>query len=320
MSFTEESDKYPPHIQRLFAPKLPIPFYPPVDHAPEARRTIELTPISHLKSKYTHYIEQELPELSKSTPEKSDSQLRFEKVHQRKSAQQQSFARQLDDWNNPELLQQHEQEFMKDPYRTVFIARLDYSLSEIEISKHFSRFGPIESVRIIRNTTNGKSRGYGFIVFERAVDAKVCVQELAPTGIKIPTSNSSTPRTILVDIERGRLTRNWKPTRLGGGLGGRHYTKTNSKFSNNASAAATGRRMNLPSQDQNFHKFQKTLSSTPSTGVSYGSSNFNTNTKPRQDPRSDKRIDRSVRDKYAKYSNYDSSSSQRSSNSIRQRE
>lgn len=33
-------------------------------------------------------------------------------------------------------------------------------------------------------------------------------------------------RRVLVDVERGRTVKGWKPRRLGGGLGGRGYTKT----------------------------------------------------------------------------------------------
>jgi len=32
-------------------------------------------------------------------------------------------------------------------------------------------------------------------------------------------------RRVLVDVERGRTVKGWKPRRLGGGLGGRGYTK-----------------------------------------------------------------------------------------------
>lgn len=32
-------------------------------------------------------------------------------------------------------------------------------------------------------------------------------------------------RRILVDVERGRTVKGWKPRKLAGGLGGRHYTK-----------------------------------------------------------------------------------------------
>src|SRR5215475_12154949 len=32
-------------------------------------------------------------------------------------------------------------------------------------------------------------------------------------------------RRVLVDVERGRTTKGWRPRRFGGGLGGRGYTK-----------------------------------------------------------------------------------------------
>lgn len=32
-------------------------------------------------------------------------------------------------------------------------------------------------------------------------------------------------RRVLVDVERGRTVKGWKPRRFGGGLGGRGYTK-----------------------------------------------------------------------------------------------
>ena len=76
----------------------------------------------------------------------------------------------------------------------------------------------IESIRIIRDK-QGKSRGYGFVVYERNTDAMNCVNDLSRTGLKLGN------RPILVDIERSRVLKNWRPRRLGGGEGGRGYVK-----------------------------------------------------------------------------------------------
>ncbi|KAL6452204.1 RNU1 U1 small nuclear ribonucleoprotein 70 kDa [Candida maltosa Xu316] len=127
-----------------------------------------------------------------------------------------------------------EREFMRDPLKTVFIARLDYNLTEIEISKAFSSFGVIQSVRVIRDK-QGKSRGYGFIVYERIGDAQSCVNNLSRNGLKVGN------RTILVDIERSRIINTWKPRRLGGGEGGRGRAKDG----RNSSVAASGRRTHI---------------------------------------------------------------------------
>ncbi|KAF5112992.1 hypothetical protein DV452_003834 [Geotrichum candidum] len=93
-------------------------------------------------------------------------------------------------------------------YRTLFVARLSYDVVESDLEKEFSRYGPIERIRVVREKDSDKSRGYAFIEFERERDLKV---------IK--------GRKILVDVERGRTVKSWKPAKLGGGLGGRHYTK-----------------------------------------------------------------------------------------------
>lgn len=127
-------------------------------------------------------------------------------------------------------------------------------MTEIDLSKCFNRFGSIESIRIARDTRTGASRGYGFIVFERKSDATNCIQELAPTGLAVDPPDAATkPRKILVDIECGRLIRSWKPMRLGGGLGGRHYTTPSAHHFKDASSAASGRRHNLPSNPYQSH-------------------------------------------------------------------
>ena len=281
----------------------------------------------------------ELVEIEKNQapPKETVQQVQIREKARKKQELLKSHQRQLNEWNDPELLQKNEQEFMKDPFKTVFISRLDYSLTELDISKNFSKYGVIESLTIIRDKKLGKSRGYGFVVFEREEDAKGCIKELAPTGLKIPIENKPFTRTILVDMERGRLVRNWKPRRLGGGLGGRHYTKPSSTFSQNASAAASGRRLHLSSNPYQNTPLQSSHMSTRYTPrpnvprptvenrqprpVAYGSYNSQVQVENNQ----------SVRDKYAKYSsNNDSNSSNyrsprtsgqnRSIRSIRQRE
>lgn len=212
----------------------------------ESRSTCKVGPISAWKEAYQKYIEEELPniESTQEKPQITKQQIQMQKSREKKQKQKELFERQLREWHDPELLKKTEQEFMKDPYKTVFIARLDYTLSELDISKNFSQFGIINSIRIIRDKS-GKSRGYGFIEFEREADAKNCVTKLAPTGLKILGPDNKPMRVILVDIERSRLVRNWTPRRLGGGLGGRDYTKPDPRSSTNASAAASGRRLFL---------------------------------------------------------------------------
>lgn len=59
-----------------------------------------------------------------------------------------------------------------DAYKTLFISRLSYEVVENDLEKEFSRFGPIERIRVVREQETNKSRGYAFIVFERERDLK----------------------------------------------------------------------------------------------------------------------------------------------------
>lgn len=306
MLLSDDSQRYPRKIQRLFAPRLPFPYKKPIDYPPEERRTTTISPISLWKSEIEKYK-------TEHPPKPADEQLQKSK----KQVHEESQKRQLIAWNDTELFSKNE--FLKDPYRTVFIARLLYTLTELEISKLFNQFGGIESVRVIRDSSTGQSRGYGFIVFEREQDAKNCIRDLAPTGLPVENSSLSLkPRKILVDMERGRLVRNWRPRRIGGGLGGRHYTLVTALQNRDASAAASGRRTNLSSnpyqqpQSLSYGRFNKRPATdrlsgpakryAPSPGrlgPAYGGTTAAASPMPAT--LSNDRTPQSIRDKYAKY-------------------
>ena len=112
-----------------------------------------------------------------------------------------------------------------DPFKTLFLSRLvrafvgvrdadraqSYDTTERELHREFDRYGPIENIRVVRDPS-GKSRGYAFILYERERDMRTAYSRAE--GIRIDG------RKIMVDVERGRTVRDWKPKRLGGGLGG----------------------------------------------------------------------------------------------------
>jgi len=54
--------------------------------------------------------------------------------------------------------------------RELHVANLDFKATEDEVREVFSKYGSVESVRILRNI-GGKSRGSGFVVFEKKEDA-----------------------------------------------------------------------------------------------------------------------------------------------------
>ncbi|ODV84828.1 hypothetical protein CANARDRAFT_180284, partial [[Candida] arabinofermentans NRRL YB-2248] len=103
-----------------------------------------------------------------------------------------------------------------DPYKTIFVGRLPYNTNELKLSSIFNQFGEIDSIKLITDKYTNKSKGYAFIVYKTIESAKLAYQK--GNGLKI---DDDSERKCIVDYERGRIVKNWKPRRLGGGLGGR---------------------------------------------------------------------------------------------------
>ena len=115
-------------------------------------------------------------------------------------------------------------------YKTLFVGRLAYEVTERKLLREMEAFGPIKDIRLIykkepmidtenckgtttmMTTTTKKSRGYAFIEYENEEDMKRAYR--AADGMKIEG------REIVVDVERGHTVPHWFPRRLGGGLGG----------------------------------------------------------------------------------------------------
>ncbi|KAF2718111.1 RNA-binding domain-containing protein [Polychaeton citri CBS 116435] len=207
------TDKLPPNLLQLFTARPPLRYLPPADHAPEERKTAVITGMA-----------QYLPDLKEDYAEyhPTESWLEAKDRKRRETAERQRYI--TSEEGIKVLYQPNEDpEARGDPYRTLFVARLSYNTKKEDLEEVFSRYGPIERIRIVIG--NGKTdkknhmkmRGYAFIVFEREKDMRAAYKET--DGIRIKD------RRITVDIERGRTIPGWRPRRFGGGLGGRNYTK-----------------------------------------------------------------------------------------------
>lgn len=97
-----------------------------------------------------------------------------------------------------------------DPYKTLFVSRLNFNTDEETLRKEMERFGPVTNLRLVRDKKTGKSRGYAFVEFERT---KHCHRLYDASGMKIDGKK------ILVDYELARTNKDWIPKRLGGGKG-----------------------------------------------------------------------------------------------------
>jgi U11/U12 small nuclear ribonucleoprotein SNRNP35 len=100
-----------------------------------------------------------------------------------------------------------------DPYKTLYVARLNYDTTEETIHQVFSQYGTIRHLRLVRDIVTQKSKGYAFIEYEYERDFVVAYER---ANKKVIDGHS-----VLVEFERGRVMKGWKPRRLGGGLGGK---------------------------------------------------------------------------------------------------
>ncbi|PWY63885.1 RNA-binding domain-containing protein [Aspergillus heteromorphus CBS 117.55] len=206
------TDKLPPPLLALFQPRPPLRYVTPIGRAPEDCKKSGIGGIAQFLPDVKAY-EEEVP----YTPTESWIQRKLRQKMEKKE----NLEKQLND-SLVTYDPTNDQQARGDPFRTLFVARLSYEVKESDLEREFGRFGPIERIRIVKDTVTPKGskkahRGYAFIVYEREKDMKAAYKET--DGIRIKD------RRVLVDVERGRTVKGWKPRRFAGGLGGRGYTK-----------------------------------------------------------------------------------------------
>lgn len=72
-------------------------------------------------------------------------------------------------WNPKE---RQDEPITTDPFKTVFVGGLSYSITERQLRHEFGRFGEVKKVAIVKDTMTEKPRGYAFIEFERERDVR----------------------------------------------------------------------------------------------------------------------------------------------------
>ncbi|KAL8710052.1 MAG: hypothetical protein Q9220_005323 [cf. Caloplaca sp. 1 TL-2023] len=208
--------KLPPNLLNLFSARPALRYLPPSDHAPEERQTSHITGLAQFLPALEEY---------KEIPYKP-SESWFEKKIRVKAEKQERQERLAQD----EPAKEEDPQVRGDAFKTLFVSRLSYEANEKDLEREFGKYGAIERIRIVTNAHQASGdeskakkkkkkphNGYAFVVYERERDMKEAYK--ATDGIAIRG------RKILVDVERGRTVKGWRPRRLGGGLGGRGYTR-----------------------------------------------------------------------------------------------
>ncbi|XWS29308.1 hypothetical protein CRYUN_Cryun24cG0017800 [Craigia yunnanensis] len=188
------------NLLKLFDPRPPLEFKPP----PEKRKCPPYTGMAQFVS---HFAEPGDAEYAPPVQEAETPAQRRARIHKlRLEKGVEKAAKELKNYD-PNI----DPNISGDPYKTLFVARLNYETSESRIKREFESYGPIKQVRLITDRSTNKPRGYAFIEYMHTRDMKAAYKQA--DGRKIDGKR------VIVDVERGRTVPNWRPRRLGGGLG-----------------------------------------------------------------------------------------------------
>lgn len=109
-----------------------------IDIEPSQRKTAYITGIGAYLDKLKEYKQIDFPkEEFEESPRMKEQKLKKEKQLLNRKKLDEDFA----NWNPSE-----DPHIKGDPYRTVFVGRLNYEVTEIDLQKEFSKFGTIERV------------------------------------------------------------------------------------------------------------------------------------------------------------------------------
>jgi U1 small nuclear ribonucleoprotein len=151
----------PPSILALFAPRPPVEFKPPIQKRKCRPYSSMATLVAEFEDPATavQQLPAPLPE-SKEARRERIAKLRAEQAAEKVAAAAESY-----DPNSDTKIK-------GDPYKTLFVARINYESTEAKIKKEFEQFGPIKRIRLVLNTDSGKPRGYAFFEYEQERDMK----------------------------------------------------------------------------------------------------------------------------------------------------
>lgn len=193
-------------LNRFMIPRPALQFLPPTDRSDTERTGPVLDsfgPYIELIKKY----EENIKDIGDTVlQEKGEyNSIKHSTPDEKRQKAQRKLLEDIQNWNPHNI-----DNTTHDPFKTLFVGRLPFSLSEKHLKREFENYGRIREIHLIKDK-NGNSRGYAFVEFEHEKDMLNAYRD--SDGMKIAG------RRIVVDVERGRTVKGWRPRRLGGGLG-----------------------------------------------------------------------------------------------------
>jgi len=79
----------------------------------------------------------------------------------------------------------------------IYVGNLSFEVTEEDLQEAFEAFGQIESVKIIKDNYNGRSKGFGFVEMSNNAEAQAAISALNDKELKGRTLkvNTARPRT-----------------------------------------------------------------------------------------------------------------------------
>ncbi|XP_048480131.1 U1 small nuclear ribonucleoprotein 70 kDa isoform X2 [Plutella xylostella] len=192
----------PPNLLALFAARDPIPYLPPAAKLPHEKKQKGYDGVGSFLNIFEHPSE---------TPPPTRVETREERLERKRRERAEQTAYKLEQqialWDPAA-----NENATADPFKTLFVARVNYDTSESKLRREFEGYGPIKKISMVFNKDTDKPRGYAFIEYEHEHDMHSAYKHA--DGKKIDGKR------VLVDVERARTVKGWLPRRLGGGLGG----------------------------------------------------------------------------------------------------
>jgi len=62
--------------------------------------------------------------------------------------------------------------------KTLFVAGLDFNLTDSQVKGVFEKYGTVESAKTITDKFSGRSRGFGFVEMSTQEEAEECIRVL----------------------------------------------------------------------------------------------------------------------------------------------
>eukprot|EP00961_Rhodomonas_salina_P263550 3561717-Rhodomonas_salina.1 len=198
------------HINALFNPRPPLEYLPPYHTQVGKKRKTGYTGVGQYTSLFESKEEQDA-NLAAFKPIEQRKERRERIAAERKDQAEAKLEAAAIEWDPSKYT------FEADSYKTAFVGRLSFLTDEHKLKREMEQYGPVKSVSLVYDKNTAKPRGYGFVEFEHERDMK--------TAYKHADGRKIDGRRILVDVERGRTVKGWKPRKIGGGLGSSRKTR-----------------------------------------------------------------------------------------------